>query len=143
MGTMSEALRGHMADMEGLHKECYPDHPELAKSVDEEPEGGNGDDADMGGSPMQKFLARSRLHRQGVKGIALQLMQLSDSKHIPKQFKSQLGQLGRRLSGIGKAADTGSATAMTEDDSKRYDALEAKVDALVGKINDAIPHLRN
>jgi hypothetical protein len=125
--------------MNDLHKSEYPDHPELAKDDAQ----GEGDmpDADAAESVV-KFLARSKTHRMGVKGIAHELLKLGASRHMPKQYRDKLSQFSRRLSGLSKSADAGAATALSADDEKRYTDLEKKVEELTGLLQDAIPHRR-
>lgn len=141
MGSMTDALRGHMAEMNDLHKSEYPDHPELAKD-DAEPADGDGAGEPAEASGMVKFLARSKTHRMGLKGIAHELMKVGGSRHMPKALKDRVNQMSRRLASISKAAEVGAKSALTADDEKRYDALEKKIEELTGLLEGAIPHRR-
>ena len=144
MGSMTDALRGHMSDMKDLHKSEYPDHPELGKGLDEEGEEGS-HHADEPGEPtrLEKFLARSKIDRQGVKGIGLQLMKMSEARVMPKKFRDQLAQLSRRLGGIGKRAEQKSVTAISEDQAAELAAVKKEFAELKAALQEAMPVRRN
>lgn len=137
IGSMTDALRGHMDEMNDLHKGEYPDHPELAKEDPEEDV-----DKDDPSEGLAKFLARSKTHRLGVRGIGHELMKLSAARGMPKQYRDKINQMSRRLARISKSAEQGAVTALSQDDLSRYEKLEKQVETLAKVIEDAIPHQR-
>lgn len=141
MGTMGDALRGHLAEMDELHKSQYPEHPELSKD-DGGDEGAPTEDSEP--KSLQKFLARSKTHRMSVKGIAHELLKFCNSRQIqmPKQYREKLGQMSRRLSGISKSAETAAPTAAADDESRELARLKAELGEIKQIITDAIPHRR-
>lgn len=140
LGSMGDELRDHMAKMCGLHKDQYPELPELSKdeSSDGEPDAG-----ESSTGALQKFLSRSKSHRKGLNGIAYELLRISQSRQqMPKSFRDKLSAMSRRLSGISKSAEAGATTALSADDEARYAKLEGMIDDLTNKLQEALPHRR-
>lgn len=140
LGTMTDNLRGNLSDMKDLHKAEYPEHPELGKGLRED-EDGEGEEGEP--TRMEKFLARSKMHRQGLKGMGLELMKLSEGRHMPKQYRDKIAQISRRLTGIGKAAEAKSVTALSEDEAAEFAAMKKEFVELKASLQEALPYRRN
>lgn len=135
--SLVDEMRGHMDNIDELHKSEYGE--EVAKSDDEEGDGGG---TDAGDGTMAKFLARAKSHRMGLRGLASQAMKLANVKSIPQKHRDDLRRISMRLSSITKAAERGGASAVPADWEKKYKDLEAKFDALTAALEKAIPHSR-
>lgn len=143
--SLSDEMKGHMARVAELHKERYPDEPDLTKEMDSsDPNGVNNSPPEASGAvKMASFLARSKSNRLSLKGVAFDLGRLAACKNLTQLQRDTVNRLAKSLSRINKAADAGAAEAPTSDALKRLEGLEKAIDGIADAVQKAIPHRRS
>jgi hypothetical protein len=144
VNSLADELRGHMEKCYGLHKEQYPDEPELTKDMDSaDPDNVNNSPPEASGAvKMAKFLARSKSHRLSLKGVAHDLMRLASAKNLKPIQRETVERLTKSLHRISTAAEKGAVEAPTNDALKRLEGLEKAIDGIAKAVENASPHRR-
>lgn len=154
VNTLKDAIDGHLEEAKSIHKEQYPDHPELGAD-EEKAETATSDDDNPNNTPpsgtMVKFLAGARTHRLALKGLASNLDRLALSKAVNRRGRQELEAYSRGVRRILKAAEsykpqaTGTLPAdvvpKAQYDAlvKNYDQLESRFERLVDKLSQMVP----